>query len=1453
MVNLWWSSKHPSSTRPLWRWLALRITLAGILPLAAVAALILGVLLPQLRADLESSHETLARGIASQIEIHLLGARRELRAIAEGIRNHSLQSAPLWPGALNAPAATGDVFAAIYITNSNGVVYAVGLPQAQRAQRDDLLGLDLSRWDVLREAWGKNESVWSETFLSVMTGQLAVALAIPLAQERLIGEIAINQLSGFIGRLPDKPGMLAMILDRQGQIIAHSQAALGGQQLSLRHLPIVRAALQGRLMTRSFELNGERFLGTAVSVPQTGWIVLVAQPHIKAFQPFLSILRVVVIGAAITLMLAMIAALILARSFAQRINHYAAQAHAIANGDYSQSWPISHIREFKSLADDIERMSLAIGQRERDLATSEMLYRSVISNAPVIIFQFDAQGVFTLSEGKGLARMGLAAGETVGRSLFELYRNYPDVCEHARRAIQGEALQFTTRIEDVFFDVYFNPVRNSDGSIWVMGVSVDVTERQQAEEGLRTSEAFLEAIIEHSPFSMWVSDDRGTLLRMNQACRDLLHVTNEELVGKYNVFEDNIVEQQGVMPLVKRVFQQGERVQFTLRYDSAGLRTVRLRETAQAVLEVTISPVLDARKRVVHTIIQHADITERMQAEEALSRSNRQLRMLSECNQALIRIADEIELLTAICTITVQVGGYLMTWVGYAEPDKCKTVRPAAHAGLEENYLQNIKINWANTEHGSDPIDMAIRTGRPSLIQNITSHSQLASQCRCAAMCALPLMFDDQVFGVLGIYSSVPDAFDAEEVALLSELAGDLAFGIAMLRTRTKREQAEKALQLAQLSIMRSADAVFWIMSDGHFINVNEQACHSLGYTHDELLTLSVWDIDPNFTPEKWLPHWKKTRHLKKRRFETQHQRKDGTIFPVEVTANHVEYEGESYDFAFVRDITQRKQAETALRESEERFAKAFNANPASMAISIIETGHFIDINEQWLRMLGYTREETIGHTSVELGIWVDPGTREQMIARLHSKGFFQEVPIRFRTKTGHILDVLWSAETIRFGAQAVMLSLIYDVTERKRVETALRESEARLRTAIESIPFDFFLIDTKGRYVLQNSASKQHWGDVIGKCPEDVTDDAVMLAHWNSNNCRAFAGEIVEEEVCFTAGAEEKFIYNIITPVKDRDEIKGVVGLNIDITERKRTEKELQRYREHLEELITERTAKLHQAMDQLVQSEKLAALGQLVAGVAHELNTPLGNARTVASTLGEDLRTFAAVVESGALRRSQVESFLSRGYEAVDLLERNTARAASLITQFKEVAVDQTSMRRRRFDLCQTVEEIFATLQPQFKHTAHRIELDVPAGLELDSYPGPLEQVITNLVGNSLTHGFAGMETGCIQLQAHALGPTQVTLRYTDNGMGIPAATLNRIFEPFFTTRLGQGGSGLGLYIVYTLVTGVLGGTIQVENPPGQGVTFTFVLPRTAPVCQPMPHGFSLEKLLPGRLSDR
>ena len=453
------------------------------------------------------------------------------------------------------------------------------------------------------------------------------------------------------------------------------------------------------------------------------------------------------------------------------------------------------------------------------------------------------------------------------------------------------------------------------------------------------------------------------------------------------------------------------------------------------------------------------------------------------------------------------------------------------------------------------------------------------------------------------------------------------------------------------------------------------------------------------------------------------------------------------------------------------------------------------------------------------------------------------EVLVRIRTH----LD-LWRLQQRQEQIQIELERRVEERTaELAEANRALRRSEERLRLVIDATSDGVWDWDPRTGL----SFYSDRWYAMLGYAPGEFEP---IHANWIDRihpDDRAAMEAAIQAH--FDSGAEYNTEFRMraksgdwrwihsrgkLTERDDAGHPLRMVGTHADITARKRAEAELQRHRDHLEELVAERTAELQrantelrQAMNQLVQVEKLAALGNLVAGMAHELNTPLGNTRTVASALGEHLREFGAAVESGALRRSQVDAFLGRGTEAVELLERNTARAADLIGHFKQVAVDQTSMRRRRFNLHRTVEEVLATLRPLFKRTAHRVELDIPADLEMDSYPGPLEQIIANLVGNSLAHGFAGIEAGVIGIRAIPLDDEHLQIEYTDNGVGIPEANHTRIFEPFFTTQLGQGGSGLGLYIVYNLTTGMLGGTIQVHSAPGQGTRFTLVLLRIAP----------------------
>ena len=293
-----------------------------------------------------------------------------------------------------------------------------------------------------------------------------------------------------------------------------------------------------------------------------------------------------------------------------------------------------------------------------------------------------------------------------------------------------------------------------------------------------------------------------------------------------------------------------------------------------------------------------------------------------------------------------------------------------------------------------------------------------------------------------------------------------------------------------------------------------------------------------------------------------------------------------------------------------------------------------------------------------------------------------------------------------------------------------------------------------------------------------------------------------------------------------NRDLQRAKERLEQESEERARAHAALEQEREAQKVLI----ARLEQAMNQLVQTEKLAALGSLVAGVAHELNTPLGNSLTVASTLNQMIAGFVEELEAGALRKQALLDFVAQCRDAASLVEKNCRRAADLIGNFKQVAVDQTSMRRRRFDLRQALEEVLSTLQPKFKHTAHRLELAVPSGIVVDSFPGPIEQIIANLVTNSLQHGFEGIAAGSIRIAAEAVDAEQILLRYSDDGMGIPENIAKRVFDPFFTTKLGSGGSGLGLYIVYNLATAVLGGTIELTSGAGHGVRFDLRFPQVA-----------------------
>lgn len=263
---------------------------------------------------------------------------------------------------------------------------------------------------------------------------------------------------------------------------------------------------------------------------------------------------------------------------------------------------------------------------------------------------------------------------------------------------------------------------------------------------------------------------------------------------------------------------------------------------------------------------------------------------------------------------------------------------------------------------------------------------------------------------------------------------------------------------------------------------------------------------------------------------------------------------------------------------------------------------------------------------------------------------------------------------------------------------------------------------------------------------------------------------------------------------------------------------------------LAEDTLAMLQGTQRQLVEAERMASLGQLVAGVAHELNTPLGIAVTAASHQRDISRDLAAKAEAQTLGRRDLSGWLVGQDEACRLVLSSLERMRGLIDSFKQVAVDQTSERARHFDLRTYLGEVKDTLGPLLKRCPHRLEIDCPSGIDLDTYPGALFQIVTNLVNNSLIHAFVPERGGTMRIVVQDLG-SAVALRYSDDGVGMPSAVAEQAFEPFFTTRRSSGSSGLGLSIVYNLVTHKLGGRIRLETKPAEGASFFIEFPRHLP----------------------
>lgn len=398
------------------------------------------------------------------------------------------------------------------------------------------------------------------------------------------------------------------------------------------------------------------------------------------------------------------------------------------------------------------------------------------------------------------------------------------------------------------------------------------------------------------------------------------------------------------------------------------------------------------------------------------------------------------------------------------------------------------------------------------------------------------------------------------------------------------------------------------------------------------------------------------------------------------------------------------------------------------------------------------------------------------------------------------------------------------EVTERKRAEAALKASERQFHTLADSIPQLVWMADARGAIFWFNN----HWYAYTGRPAGEVVShgwQAVLGHRWIE---ALQTGTALESELSLLGkdGLYRPFLTRVV-PLRDSTgAVYGWIGTHIDISERKRNELEIRRARDAAEAALHN----LRQTQNSLIEAEKLAALGRLVAGVAHEINNPVGTGLTIASSLQRKSELFATEAASGALRRSSLVDFVETVRNASTQLQDSLNHAAELIQSFKQVAADRNNSDLRSFDLGDLTEQVAIGLRPALPKHDVTLNVQCEPDLVMNSYPGSYGQVLTNLFLNSIAHAFPDERHGIIAIKVNAAGDNNVEIVFADDGCGMSPDVRRQAFDPFFTTRRHQGCTGLGLHIVYSIVTDRLGGHLDLDTGPGKGTKIRMVLPRLA-----------------------
>jgi PAS domain S-box-containing protein len=839
---------------------------------------------------------------------------------------------------------------------------------------------------------------------------------------------------------------------------------------------------------------------------------------------------------------------------------------------------------------------------------------------------------------------------------------------------------------------------------------------------------------------------------------------------------------------------------------------------------VSASPLYDSEGRLQGSVHVARDINERKRKEKELNRLNKAYMALGNSSQAMIRAKDELEYLEEVCRIIVEDCGHSMVWVGYADEDEAKTVRPVAYSGFEEGYLETLNITWADTERGRGPTGTAIRTGKPSACKNMYSDPKFALwrenaiERGYASSLVLPLKMYGRVFGALTIYSTELDSFSDDEVKLLTELAENLAYGINVIRLRISREQAEAELKEARDNleiqvkertlelekayeslkfannynrslIEANLDPLVTIGPDGKITDVNYSTELVTGYSRDEIIGT---DFSDYFTePEKARNGYKEVfREGWVFDYPLEIKNKDGNVTPVLYNASV--YRNEDGDvigvFAAARDITEIKQAEKEIKRQAELL------NLTQEAIIVRDMGNKILFwNDGAVKIYGWNAEEANGKITHSLLKTEFPLSLKEVDEELINNGQWGGELVHTK-RDGSQITVL-SRQVLKKDEKENPVSILEinsDISERKKMEEELEFAGKYNRNLIETSLDPFVTIGPDGKITDVNGATEAVTGrardELIGT---DFSDYFTEPEKAREGYKRVFKDRWIIDyplEIKHKKGHITPVLYNASVYEDESGNVIGVFAAARDITERKKAEKLL----------------KLK--IEELARSN--AELEQFAYVSSHDLQEPL---RMIGSYLQ-------------LLQRRYYGELDDKADKYIDFAVDGASRMQNLINDLLEFSRVTTRAREFESTDCELVlNQVLSNLELSIKESGAVISHDHLPIIMADSTQ--LAQVFQNLISNAIK--FHSEKTPEITISVRKEDNNWI-LSVADNGIGIDPKHGERIFEVFkrLHKRRDYPGTGIGLSICKKIVERH-GGHIWVESEPGKGSIFYFTLP--------------------------